>query len=85
MKSYFADEKLGEVASVFSAKASNDTGLWSAKAGLSWSSMDIMKEQEKAGFNVPDFIIVLGYELEQVCGLGSTASSSNFFPDHTEL
>ena len=69
MKSSFADETLGEVASGFSAQVSVDTGLWSAKGGVSRDAANIMKDQAKTGFNVPDYITVLGYELEQVCGL----------------
>lgn len=69
LKSYFADEEIGELASGFSAQASYDTGLWSVKGGIARSQSEINKEQEKTGFNVPDYIVVLGYELEQVCGL----------------
>lgn len=73
MKSYFADETIGEIASSFSSEASYDTGLWSVKGGISRDAANINKEQEKTGFNVPDYIVVLGYELEQVCGLGSSS------------
>ena len=69
LKTYFKDEEYGEKASSFSAEASYSTGLWSAKGSFDRSTADINKEQEKTGFNVPDYITVLGYELEQLCGL----------------
>ncbi len=81
MKSYFANQEFGDVASSFSAKVGYDNLLSSIKGDAGRSAADTNKEMSKTGFTIPDYIVVLGYELEQVTGFNHETGSQH----HQEL
>ena len=62
---------MSEEASSFVAKASYDIFVKSAKGEAEHGTASISEELDKTGFNVPDYITVLGYELEQLSGINS--------------
>ena len=75
MKSYFANQEYGDVASSFSAQAGYNNLVSGVKGDVDRSVADINQEMSKTGFNVPDYIVVLGYELEQITGFHSESDS----------